>query len=158
MKNAIIAVILTALVSGCGLVRAAQVKELQEKGDAAAAECKVNNPTSAKKNNVAQATCLDVVIDTYTRPISPNPDLIDLYKAKRMAIAVRMDRGEVGYEQGLIEMAEVRSAVIGESQRRSNSATMANAAQQQADAASMAAFSAAMPKTCNRIGNSVTCY
>lgn len=155
-------VILIGLVafslSACGLVQAAKNKELQEKGDAAAADCRAQYPTGPKSNNVAQARCLDVVIDTYTKPVNPHGDLLELYKAKRMMIAGKMDRGEVSYEQGLVEIAQMRAEVIGEAQRRSNNATMASAAQQQADANSFAAFNAAMPKTCNRVGNSVTCF
>lgn len=153
---------ITLALSGCGLARAQQEREAFEQRKAAQqeeiAQCKQLYPTSARKNNVAFARCVNVANDNFFRPSGQNLDLLDLFAAKRIEIATQMDSGKISQEQGDVLIAQARTEATTELQRRVNNNQMVAAQQQQANAAMVSAWSASAPRTCNRIGNSVTCY
>jgi hypothetical protein len=75
-----------------------------------------------------------------------------------LALGERYDAGRLSQSQDEVEKATIGTAYAGGVAQRRNAAVTANAAAEQAAAARSAAWPASKPTTCNRFGNSVTCY
>lgn len=103
-----------------------------------------------KTTNVAMARCINIAEEkAYRASGVGGGDLVAVRLATRMAIAEKMDKGQMSLAEGELEFAKVNSSLIGTDQQRRNSAVTANA---------MNSLANPGPTTCTRIGNSVTCY
>ena len=109
------------------------------------------------KDAIARAKCFNAADEAYA-PYTGSPDLIRLRIAKRTEIAERMATGKITRAQGVLELAELNASLTSEDQRRKNANHSVAAQQQAATAATIGALSAGAPRTCTRIGNSVSCY
>ncbi|WP_404286458.1 hypothetical protein ACD578_15885 [Microvirga sp. RSM25] len=78
-------------------------------------------------------------------------DLWNVKMAGRVAIAERVDKGQISPAQADLEMAQLNSNLMSTGQSRVNAAAAVSAQQQ-------AAAAAYKPVTCNRFGYSVTCF
>ena len=105
----------------------------------------------ALKPEVAYARCFNGVLDRYVRPTARDQDLLTLEEADRLALAEQVDAGKLSAAQANLQLAQMRSQIFSEVQRRSNNADMA-----------AAATMAAMPTTChtydNGAGLTTNCY
>jgi PBP1b-binding outer membrane lipoprotein LpoB len=106
-----------------------------------------------EKPAVSKAKCLNGVDDEYIRPRMRMPDLLDLYYAERVELAEKVDAGAMTPAEADLKLAQMKTEVISEDERRRNNATMAAAA-------TMAATPG--PTTCNTYGYgygaTTTCY
>ena len=106
-----------------------------------------------EKSAVAKANCQNEVDNEYIRPRLRTTDLLDLYQAERLELAEKVDAGAMTPTEADLKLAEMKTQIISEDQRRSNNAAMA-----------AAATMAAMPRstTCNSYGYgyglTTTCY
>ncbi len=102
---------------------------------------------------VARARCYNGVLERYYRPTVRDQDLFALERAERVAVAEKVDAGKMTPAEADLQMAQVRSEVSSEAQRRSNNADIAAAA-------TMAAMP--LPTTCqtynNGAGLTTSCY
>ena len=89
---------LTLTLCGCGLARQqelqAQRATLKQQAEAAVQECDAKFPKGAAPTAVARAQCLNDAM-TITRPIWTYPDLINSFMATRMAVAERLQKGQI---------------------------------------------------------------
>jgi hypothetical protein len=106
-----------------------------------------------EKSAVAKANCLNAVDNEYVRPRLRTTDLLDLYQAERVALAEKVDARAMTPTEAALKLAQMKTEIISEDERRSNNAAMA-----------AAATMAAMPSstTCNTYGYgygaTTTCY
>lgn len=140
MKIAVVVAIGLAL-SGCGL---ALQRQVQEDVEAAKAACR----SQTFPNRVANARCINAAEEKLAAVYS-NRDLLQLRLASRLAIAEKQDKGLISDAQAELEFAQINTQIGSQEASRVANAQMAAAATQMA-----------MPRmtTCNRIGNSVTCF
>jgi len=162
MATKILALLALLVVGGCGAIIAQQQAEEQAKRkaiyDSEIADCKAQFPVAPRKNNVNLARCWNEATDRYIRPTGADLDLLALLAAKRIAIATDMDAGKITQEQGAVLMAQAGADAVSEHERRMNAKGSVAAQQQAANAAVLGAINAGSPRTCSRIGNSVTCF
>jgi hypothetical protein len=153
----IVAVLVSLTVASCGLARQrelqAQMEGLKAKAVAAYQQCDLTYPPGNAKAAVARAKCQNDAF-AIIRPIMPYQDLIDLLSASRIAIAERVQNGELTIAQANELIATKQSELVAEEQRR-NLANRAVLAQEGVAAASLAA---AGPHSCTRLGNTVNCF
>ncbi len=145
--------IIAVSLAGCGLAaRQAQAERIAAVSQAVKAKmdaCKTQY-SELPKDAMARAQCFNDA-DTTFKQIANYPDLIDLRIAKRTEIAERIASGKITRAEGMLELSQLQTSLIDEEQKRS-------LADRSVRAQEVAAFAAAMPTTCSRIGNSVTCY
>jgi hypothetical protein len=155
--RALIVVLISLVVAGCGLMRQrelqAQREELIGRSHAAMAQCDATYPPGNVKTTMARAKCQTDAL-AIVRPISPYPDLLDLFIASRIATAERVQNGQLTIAQGNELIAAKHSELVAEEQRR-NLANRSVIAQEGVASASLAA---AGPHTCTRMGNTVNCF
>src|SRR5208337_3288054 len=95
---------ITALaLTGCGVIKAQQAAKVEAQQQADIANCKQQFPLAPKTNHVALTRCMKAVADQ--SPDDPYRDLVSLYLAKRMAIAVQQDAGRISEEDGEVQIA-----------------------------------------------------
>lgn len=148
------AVALSLILAGCGLARQheLQVRYEQLKADAyaAAQRCDETIPAGNPKTAVARAKC-QTEAWAILRPTMPYPDLLDLLIAKRIAIAERVEKGQITISEANEAIAAARSEATAEEQRR-QLANRSIAAQEGLAAA------ATSPHSCTKYGNTVNCF
>jgi hypothetical protein len=163
----LIVLALMAVLGGCGIAQRAALEERFETAQtemaAAKAECDQRYPPPRKGQQAAWATCMN----TAERPILafvPYPDLVELKFANRLAMAAKMDRGAITYEDALLESARLNSQVVSEYERRVTASRAVSAQESAAaaqgvaaSAAASAAYKASLGVTCTRLGNTTTC-
>jgi hypothetical protein len=124
MKAALV-LIVAITVAGCGVIHQrelqARVNELKAKSQAASEECDMMWPAGNPKTAMARAKCQTEAI-AVVRPVSPYPDILDLFIASRIAIAERVQNGQLTVAQANELIATKRSELVAEEQRR----TLAN--------------------------------
>jgi hypothetical protein len=102
---------------------------------------------------VARARCFDGVVDRYVRPTVRDQDLLTLEEAERVALAEKVDAGKMTQAEADLQLAQARTGIFSEVQRRSNNANIAAAA-------TMATMP--LPTTChsydNGAGLTTSCY
>jgi hypothetical protein len=116
----------------------------------ARAECDTKFPKGIVATAVPRVQCLNDAM-AIMRPTSRNPDLLDSFMASRLAVAERIQKGQITMAQGGEEIANKWSQVVAEDQRR----TLAN---RSVRAQETAAENIGGPTSCTRIGNTVNCY
>jgi hypothetical protein len=145
------------LIAGCGLARQQQEMQAREKlkadAYAAAQNCDITVPPGNPKTAVARAKC-QTEAWAILRPTMPYPDLLDLLIAKRLAIAERVEKGQLTIAEANEAIASARSEVTAEEQRRS----LANRSVSAQEGIAAASASAAGPHSCTRFGNTVNCF
>lgn len=146
MKIAVVvAVGLVALfLSGCVSTRMAAAKEEMEREKAA---CQ----SAPRTTNMNLARCINAAEEKAYRASGSTGegDLVAVRLAARMAIAEKIDKGQMTQAEGELEFARVYSGLVGTSEQRQNSAMTANA---------ISSMATPRSTTCTRIGNSVTCF
>jgi hypothetical protein len=121
-------------LSACGAMRVQQAAKLHAQADAEAASCHQQFPTGPLKNHVALAECLNGVNSRYW-PDPATRDLLDLFNAKRIAIATQMDQGKISEQDGNVLMAQARTDEVSAIERRNNARGIVAAQQATASAA-----------------------
>jgi hypothetical protein len=117
------------------------------------AQCELTYPAGNVKTAVARTKCQADAI-AITRPISPYPDLLDLLIASRMAVAERVQSGQLTIAQANELIATKHSELVAEQGRR----TLANRSVVAQEGIASASLAAAGPHTCTRIGSTVNCF
>jgi hypothetical protein len=123
-------------------------------------------------NYLRRVECENAAFERIARPLVPNPDLYELAWAYDLALAAKMDRGDISREDARLQRAQFLAQLSTEAQNRVNAAQVANAQAQMAQAQQSAAFGnvlagfvalqqASRPSiintTCNRIGGFSSC-
>lgn len=140
------------LIVAAGLALAGCVQEGLSP-EARANMAQARQTCSLQKTAVARARCQNAVDNEYVRPRLRTPDLLDLYQAERLALAEKVDAGAMTLAEADLKLAEMKTEIVSEDQRRTTNAQMAGAA-----------MMAAMPHstTCNSYGYgygaTTTCY
>lgn len=148
---------------GCGWALQAQLqKEIETAGKAHVAEtadCERLYPDKYRKPTTPRIKCFNEANLKQTSRINPNNvDLAKALAAEMLAIAEQYDAGRLTPAQYEAAKTRTFSDYTTRAMQRQNGVAMAEAAQQQAAAASMQAYGANRPRTCNTWGNTVTCY
>jgi hypothetical protein len=138
-----------ALILAVGLALAGCVNN-QLSPEAKANMAQAREACAVEKSAVAKANCLNAVDNEYIRPRLRTTDLLDLYQAERAALAEKVDAGAMTPAEAALKLAQMKTEIISEDQRRSNNAAMA------------AAATMAGSTTCNTYGNgygvTTNCY
>ena len=129
------------LASGCAM---ALQRQVSDEVNAAKAACAART----FRNHVEKARCYNAAEQTIAAYYD-KPDLLQLRLAARLAISERIDRGQITEAQGELEFAQIGMQIGSQEATRNSTAAMAAAATQIATPRST---------TCNRIGNTVTCF
>lgn len=151
--------LITGTLAGCGLAIEARLQEAQKLYEAQVAQCERLYPDRHRKPTQPRVSCFN---NANMKLAEHDPD-IDLTRAmttQMLVLAERFDAGRSTPAQFEAEKAAVFADYRTRVMQRQNSTAMANAAADQAAAARQQAIAATMPKTttCNRFGNTVTCY
>ena len=164
MRGICLAVLLAALVAGCGIARqrelVAQAAALREQSAAAMKECAEKFPPGNPRIAVARAECVNGAF-AMLLPTLPYPDLLQVYMADHMAIAEDIQTGRMSTAQANAVLAHKWSDLVAEEQRRALANRVVAARERNAAAASAAAaasWQAAAPRTCNYAAGMVTCF
>jgi hypothetical protein len=140
-------------LAGCGLIAQREQQEriaaVQEQAKQMVEGCKARFSEDAK-DAIARAKCFNEA-DALLKTVFRDTDLMDLRIAKRTELAEQQSRGKITRAQAMLELAELQSRLVTESQRRLNSDRSVRAQE-------LTALAANSPTTCNKIGNSVTCF
>ena len=154
-----LAIVLTCLaLAGCGLAaqaeRQKQVAAAKATADQGYADCKIRYPEESKQA-FDRNKCSYEVAKTNIRPLlATNADLFDNDWAFRLATTEKLQAGKITYAEANQQTTDHHSQLVGEEQRR-NLSNRSVAAQESAAAA---AWASSGPVTCNRIGNTTTCF
>ena len=120
--------------------------------DQGIAACKAQYPDE-NKDYVARNKCAFEAAKVI-RPFATYPDLFDESWATVAVLAEQLDAKKITRAQADLQLAQMRSQITSEEQRR-NLANRSVAAQESAAAA---AWISTGPVTCNRVGNTTTCF
>jgi hypothetical protein len=153
VKRSLLLVILVFALGGCGLARQREMQSeraAKAQSDAAAQECQSKFPQIISATVVAHAKCLNEAA-AIARPAWSYPDLLDSFLATRMALAERVQKGQITIAQGTEELANKKSEIVAEEQRR-------NLANRSVTAQEVTAQNIGGPSTCVRNGNTVNCF
>jgi hypothetical protein len=117
-----------ALILAVGLALAGCVHNNELSPEAKANMAQAREACTLEKPAVAKANCLNAVDNEYLLPHLRTTDLLDLYHAERVALAEKADAGAMTPAEAELKLAQMKTEIISEAQRRSNNATMAAAA------------------------------
>jgi hypothetical protein len=154
MKKLSIAVAMGLTLAGCVSAQDERNAQIQAGVQQAVAACQARKFSSY----VANARCIAEAEAPLTSTLGPVADLHTLKLTQRIAIAERVDRGQLTHAQALAEIAQVDAVANSEAQRRIGAIQAVQAQQQAAMAASNAALAASRPVTCYRVSYLVNCY
>lgn len=153
-KQTLLIVVLASVLCGCGLARQQEMRSeraaLKEQASAAAQECQAKFPPGVVTTAIARAQCVNDAV-AITRPAWNYPDLLNSFMATRMAVAERIQKGQITVAQGNEQIANKWSEVVAEEQRR-------NLASRSVTAEEVTAQNVGGPSTCIRNGNTVNCF
>jgi hypothetical protein len=146
MKRVFLSVIL--LLMGCGT-------NIQPLIDEAAAECVSSIPVPPQ-TYAERARCFNAATEDIIKTHQPpHADLIQLQEAYRLALAKKIDAGEISREDASVAFLEVKSRAISEIGRRNTEQLQTEAAGLMAGAA---LFNNIGPVTCYSSGQMTTCH
>ena len=96
----------------------------------------------------AYAKCAGEIEQRVMKPVISRPDLVDVYVATRLALASKVDRGEMRREDADLHLAQTKSQLISEYERMGLARRSVGAQE-----------AAAAPRsvTCMNVGGVVTC-
>jgi hypothetical protein len=136
MKCAISALVVTAVLglTGCAASRAAQrQRELVVAMRSIDADCQQRRASGEITTSVGFVQCgQDRIRQAMVESGYPYMDLVDLIGAYRMALAVRVDKGEMSKEEGNLQLAELRTRIATEEHQRTTLSAQAQAQRTQA--------------------------
>lgn len=135
------AIAMALLAAGC-VGAAPSGPSVQAQVDEKLADCRVQYP-SKRGNNVPLARC----VNEANALLRGHPDIGDALAKRRIAIATRMDAGQIGQEDGEAAIAQARAEANSERQRRRDSAATVRAIQ-----------AGPAPVTCHTTGSITNCY
>lgn len=142
---------------GCGLARQQELEAkraaLQEQNAAAVQICDSKFPKGETKTAIVRAQCMNEAAEIL-RPTMPFPDLLDVFMTSRMAIAERVQKGQMTIAQANEEITARRSQLVAEEQRR----MLANRSVAAQETSAQASVLAAGPRSCTKFGNTINCY
>lgn len=150
--------VVAASLSGCGAIRQQQQQQAMEEHQAAIKkvfqerdaevkaalkECRDKRISGELKTYVEAAKCSSPkIFDAYQKENYPYMDLVNLYVAKRVEIAGKLDKKKLTESEADLKIAEVTTELTNEQRRRNlenmsanNQATVARAAQTHANVA-----------------------
>jgi hypothetical protein len=150
MKNIYVAIALAAGVAGCQSAASQKQAEISAAADRAVAECNARQFRTA----MARAQCLNDAERPRLQIAGDFSDLVNVKFATRTALAEAVDKGQMTQAQADLEMAKANSNLMSSGRQRINQDRQIAAQEEVASAVS------APPRavTCNRFGNSVTCF
>uniref|UniRef100_A0A7V3KMI8 Lipoprotein n=1 Tax=candidate division WOR-3 bacterium TaxID=2052148 RepID=A0A7V3KMI8_UNCW3 len=168
-RNIIIQLILSTLllftIFGCAGIK---IQKIKEQVAAVKEDCESKFKSGILANYSERAECLNAgFMKVYSDINYPYLDLIHLINAYRMAIAERIDRGELSFNEGELIMANVRVLITQEELRRNTDRAYAAAAAAQGMGAMLGGMGALnqslqpltrKPINCIRSGNMIQCY
>ena len=128
MKRVLLAAAAALAMAGC--MPSGPSPEALASQNKAYAECQARSKTA-----VELVRCQNVAYDRYSRPYVRDPDIMTLIQARRLAIAEKVDRGQITPAESEAEAAAVAAEGNTEIQRRTA----------QADAAAAAIWAASAP-------------
>jgi hypothetical protein len=139
----IIAISLSMVVAGCGAVhqqvQQTKIKEAWATTNAATAECREKRIRKELKTYRESVECSNpTILAAWQGADYPFMDLVSLYTAARLVGAERIDKGTITEAEFELQLAELRSRLAAEDERRSLAFSSAQAAQAQANAQSAA--------------------
>src|ERR1700743_1429277 len=144
-------IMLAAMLAGCGLIARKQRQEQMAAAVAAKDQgisaCKAQYPDE-NKEFVARNKC-SAEAAKVLRPFSSYPDLFDQSWAASAVIAENLEAKKITRAQADLQIAQMRSQIMDEAQRRD----LANRSVAAQESAAAAAWMASAPVTCNHVGN-----
>jgi hypothetical protein len=150
------AAFLCIALAGCGLAREAEeLREARAAGyawGAAQAECNKRYAQPKQGQMAALATCLNDA-ERLVQRFQPYPDLLELKFANRLAIAAKLDRGQISSEDAQLEAARMSSHLTSELERRLQGRRSVEAQEATAGAAQRSSLGF----TCRQAGYAVIC-
>jgi hypothetical protein len=101
--------------------------------------------------HVPRARCVNDADDKYMRPTYRYGDLLDVLEAERVAIATKIDAGQLSQADGQLEFAKARSELVSSEKARQNQEQMIQLQQ-------AAVINSSLPVVCNTFGATTSCY
>lgn len=159
--------VLPIVLAGCAQAR---MQAANEQMQVSANYCDQRQASGGFATRREYAECVNAGFSAaLTAAQYPYPDLVSLQASYRVALADKIDRGEISPSDANIAMAELITRIETESQRRQAQATQANVAGQMGIAALMQGLASVqavnqpyypsrVPITCARQGAFVNCY
>jgi hypothetical protein len=136
-----------------------QLEEANRAHEADIAACERQYPDKNRKPATPRVKCFgEANVRQATQTRNPDADLVRAMSAEMLVIAEQYDSGRLSEAQYEAAKAKTFSEYTSRAMQRQDNAAMASAAQQQAAAATVQAYGANRPRTCNTWGNTVTCY
>jgi hypothetical protein len=115
--SAFLALLYCSMLLGCSANdREAQNRAL-ENIRLAEADCNSRFPLEDRKF-IDNTECKNDVIRRFALPNSPHPDLLNWLMASQSALAVRVQRGDLSYEDALLQHAQMVSYITAEANNR----------------------------------------
>jgi hypothetical protein len=144
-------------LDGRGIARRQEMEAkrvaLKQQSDAAFQDCNTQFPPGKVATAVARAQCTNNAL-SILRPILPYPDLWDVYMASHIVIAERVQKGQISIAEANEVLAQKRSDLAPEEQRR----LLANRSVAAQENIASASLQAAGPHSCFQASNTVTCF
>jgi 23S rRNA A2030 N6-methylase RlmJ len=161
-----ISVLLVLGVFGCASTALQRQREVQQSITRIMQECRTKRLAGELPNYVASARCSnDRIRQVRVESGDPYMDLTDLYLAHRMALARRIDNGELSEEDTQLQLAELRTRLNSEAQQRDAITSQTRSQQLQSYGVYMQGLQSwsqswqpRRPVTCYRSLNTFTCY
>jgi hypothetical protein len=150
MNKVYIIIALAAGVAGCQSAASQKQAEITAAADQAVEQCNTRQFRTA----MARAQCLNDAERPRLQIAGQFSDLVNVKFATRMALAEAVDKGQMTQAQADLEMAKANSTLMSSGRQRINQDRQLAAQEEIASAASAPPRSV----TCNRFGNSVTCF
>lgn len=112
-------VLFLATIVSCGGGSKEQVNEIKRTLENNKIQCKQNKINGVYKSNVEVATCVNEKVTMANQELGyPYMDLIQLINAYRLAVAEKLDNGEITEIQAELIMAEVTQKINTEAHNR----------------------------------------
>ena len=132
----LLATTFTLLLVGCAPLVAQRQQEVFKQAQAISTECHEKRLSGQLRGVADAARCSnDRMRQIWADAGFPYMDLVDLMAADRLAVAERMDKGELSIAEANVQMAEFGVRVVNEAQRRDAEVQTAIQAQQVQQAA-----------------------
>lgn len=154
------AFLLTFIVA-CGGMSKKEAIEFNEKLKGYTVECEQQKSNGLLQTNMEVAECTnEKVLNAFIEIDYPYMDLVQLYNAYRLAVAEKVDEGEITEAEGNLMMAEIRQKIASEEYNRNyqKSVKWSNAFKEFSNTVSSYQSSTLRtPITCYQTGNVITC-
>lgn len=139
-----------------------------QQANAVRAECDAKLEAGVYKTFYQRTECFNEgLMNIYLENNYPYLDLVLLSNAYRLAVAERVDKGELTKTEAQVIMAELGQRIVTEEQKRATNAAYARAAQAQGTGALLQGLGTLnqsmrplqrQPITCTQTGNMINCF